>query len=85
MEDVTNVRETKARDIKARASDFSNSTWLTMGQTQQYVQVSRQGAVELARRAQALVIFGRVWRVHRPTLDDYLLNSARFEDGTESK
>ena len=69
----------------AREKNLENVIWGTVEQGQVHTQLSRAGVIELARKAGALVTFGRRQRIHFPTLDAYMLNLARFEDGTESK
>ena len=69
----------------AREKNLENVIWGTIGQGQVHTQMSRAGVIELARKAGALVTFGRRQRIHFPTLDAYLLNSARFDNGTESE
>lgn len=69
----------------AREKNLVNVIWGTVGQAQIHTQMSRAGVIALARKAGALVTFGRRQRIHFPTLDAYMLNSARFDNGTENE
>ena len=57
-----------------------DSPWKRPDGAQVYYQMSRAGVIELARKAGALVTFGKRQLIFCPRCDEYLLNSARFDD-----
>lgn len=65
-------------------TDSMDSAWMTVEQAQKHYQFSRKGVIELAERAGGLAVFGRRQRIYRPLCDEYLLNTVRFNDGTET-
>lgn len=62
-----------------------DSPWKRVGQAQVYYQMSRAGVIELARKAEALAILGNRQLIYCPRCDEYLLNTVRFDDGSETE
>lgn len=67
-------------------SDIVGGDWMTVEQCMIHFQIDREGILQLATQAGAIVKFGRRTRLYRPLIDSYLLAKYRVKtDGTENE